>query len=507
MIWPANFPVNSMLDTLHLRGPNHRKSLKIFLIVFGCIFIWEIFPQWICPILTGVSIFCLADQKNAVFTTIFGGSNGNEGLGLFSLCFDWQYISGGTSPLYFPLSSLISQGVGVCGCIVLFAGVYYSNIWNSLKYPFLGQVILSDTSTAGDFTQWNQTYAIAADGRINLTAVDQIGLPSTPASNVLNMLLTNMATTAAIVHLFLWFPTEIGGVFRGMHPKRLKSVFADLPSTFRGMFNNNTREEFEDHYDPHFMLMAAYKPCPDWWYAVVLILSLVVGLVVIYEADSTMPWWMYFIAVLMGWLLIIVLGAMQAITGVQFTIQSIVQMIAGYIRPGWPVANMYFSLYGYNALLQGKLLAQDLKLAQYGHLAPRVAFTVQMIGTVIGACLNYVLANSIITNQREILLSIEGTNIWSGNQAQQFNAQAVIWGGLPHQLFSVGGKYQWVALSTLLGFVAPLPFYFLHQRFPRMGLDQVNTAVVLFYLCYLNVGINSSVMMFFAVGFASQWYV
>lgn len=376
-----------------------------------------------------------------------------------------------------------------------------------MDYPFLGQVILSDTSTAGNFTQWNQTHALGAGNKINMTAVDELGLPSLSTSNVLNMLLTNMAVVAALVHLALWYPTEIGVLLRPLHLSRLQTVFRNLISRTRRSRRNDESEGAEPHYDPHYSLMLAYKPCPDWWFGIVLLISVVVSLVVIYEAESSMPWWQFIVAALLGWLLIIVLGAMQAITGVNFTIQSMVQMIGGYIRPGNPVANMYFSLYGYNALLQGKLMAQDLKLAQYGHLAPRVTFCVQMLGTLIGALLNYVMANSIITNQKDILVSIEGTNVWSGNQAQQFNAQAVVWGGLPHQMFSVGGKYQWVTLATLFGFVAPLPFFFLHRRYPKLGLHHVNTAVILYYLCYLNVGINSSLMMFFAVGFASQWYI
>lgn len=60
------------------------------------IFFWEMLPEWIFPLLTGFSIFCLANPRSTDFTRIFGGSNGNEGLGLLSLCFDWQYISGGT---------------------------------------------------------------------------------------------------------------------------------------------------------------------------------------------------------------------------------------------------------------------------------------------------------------------------------------------------------------------------------------------------------------------------
>ena len=30
---------------------------------------------------------------------VFGGSNGNEGLGLLSICFDWQDIAGTVNPL------------------------------------------------------------------------------------------------------------------------------------------------------------------------------------------------------------------------------------------------------------------------------------------------------------------------------------------------------------------------------------------------------------------------
>jgi hypothetical protein len=56
--------------------------------------VWELFPQWIFPLLTGFSIFCLANQNSPDFTRVFGGSNANEGLGLFSICFDWQYITG-----------------------------------------------------------------------------------------------------------------------------------------------------------------------------------------------------------------------------------------------------------------------------------------------------------------------------------------------------------------------------------------------------------------------------
>lgn len=125
---------------------------------------------------------------------------------------------------------------------------------------------------------------------------------------------------------------------------------------------------------------------------------------------------------------------------------------------------------------------------------------------------------SITTNQRDVLLSIEGTNIWSGQTIQTYNTQvsvsvyplknhiltpagkAVAWGGLAKALFSVGGRYQWVTLSFLLGFIIPLPFYFLHRLFPRWQFDYWNTAIIAYNIGILEIGVNSSTLSYFVVG-------
>ena len=92
-------------------------------------------------------------------------------------------------------------------------------------------------------------------------------------------------------------------------------------------------------------------------------------------------------------------------------------------------------------------------------LPPRAAFTAQIIGTLFGSVLNFgssrssiqwklfwymwqsaVLMNSIIDNQRPNLLSVEGTNVWSGQQPQQYNSQAIAWGGLRCDLFSLASN-------------------------------------------------------------------
>ena len=76
-------------------------------------FVYEIFPAYVFPLLNGINIICLATQHAPskaidVITNLFGGSNGNEGLGFLSISLDWQYI--GSSFMSYPL---IQQGVPV----------------------------------------------------------------------------------------------------------------------------------------------------------------------------------------------------------------------------------------------------------------------------------------------------------------------------------------------------------------------------------------------------------
>jgi hypothetical protein len=71
-------------------------------------------------------------------------------------------------------------------------------------------------------------------------------------------------------------------------------------------------------------------------------------------------------------------------TGFGFNIQPICQMLAGYLFPGRPLANFYFTCFTYNTNLQSSLLAKDLRLAQQNHMPPRVTFLLQIVGCLIG---------------------------------------------------------------------------------------------------------------------------
>jgi hypothetical protein len=51
--------------------------------------------------------------------------------------------------------------------------------------------------------------------------------------------------------------------------------------------------------DPHYRLMLAYKDAPDWWYGMVLVVSMIIGLIMLYLSKSTLPWWGFIVSCLL----------------------------------------------------------------------------------------------------------------------------------------------------------------------------------------------------------------
>lgn len=404
MLWPSVLPLNSLIQTLHSGKAD--KKFNFFWIIFGIVAVWELLPQYVMPILTGVSVFCFTKRNSLVFTNIFGGTSGNEGLGLLSLCFDWQYIT--TSSLFLPLVTLTNAFMGFLICIALFLGVYYGNAWQAQAFPFLSQQLFSATSTSTLYVAYNQSAILDQNNELDPSLLEAAGLPSFAATYASYLLTTSLGITASVAHVLLFNTSAISKVFR----------LPTLPRAGR----NTSQAENPQKLDPHYLKMLQYKEVPTWWYVLIGLLSMVTGLACTYTLKSTLPWWGFSIACLLSFASTLFMGALSGVTGFDVPMSSVVQLLSGYIHPGKPVANMYFVLFGSNSQTQALSLIQNLKLGQYGKLSPRCTFTVQILGTVLGAMINYFLMNSITTNQRELLLSIQGTNVWSGQAIQSFNS-------------------------------------------------------------------------------------
>ncbi|KAF6763837.1 peptide transporter MTD1 [Ephemerocybe angulata] len=481
IVFPNLLPTVQLFDALH-RGKGiftQKKRVKFFWSIFVVIFVWEWFPEYIAPTLTGISIFCLAKRDSAWFTRIFGGAAGNEGLGAFALCFDWNYVgSGGGSmgALFTPLSTQLSLYTGTAICMIAFCVAYARNAWNGQNFPFLSQQLFYENGTG-----YKQLSILDDNFKLDHAKLAIEGLPWFASSQVISKLGGNMAIGATITHVFVWYGKDIIEVIKKYR---------------RG-----------ETYDPHLEKMQVYPEVPFWWYIAMFLGCFGMAMGTIYTAKSGLPWWGLIVALIISAVFLPFVITVYAITGFSPNIQSLVQMLGACMIPGNPQANMYFTLYGYNTLDQARGLIRDLKMGQYTKLPPRVTFTVQSVGALIGGLLNYVIMKVIIGSQREILLQVQGTNIWSGQQVQTFNSNAISWGALGNILYAPGGRYAIVPFGVIIGLAVPIPFWLIHKRWPKVKADKVVTPILCWTIGYLSVGINSSVFTTFLLAVFSQYYL
>ena len=160
--------------------------------------------------------------------------------------------------------------------------------------------------------------------------------------------------------------------------------------------------------------MLKYPAIPRWWFSLILVGAFAMAQATNYAGKSGTPWWTLIIILFIAFIFTTVYAFLAGVLGFgQFVSggTGLYQMLAAYMLPGDPVANMYAAMYGNNPQVQAIDLLQDLKLGVYLKIPPRHTFLAQMLGTVVGAILNYVMAISILTEQREVLLNISGNRV------------------------------------------------------------------------------------------------
>ena len=263
-------------------------------------------------------------------------------MGLFSISFDWNYIAGFGSPLWLPLQTQLNSMIGYFGGIALSIGLYYSNTWRSLDFPFMSQLLFDATSNATNFVTYNETTIFNPDFTVNDALVEAQGIPYLTGTYIAYLITSNAGLTATLVHMFLWNYNEIKVGWSWMTLDNFKKVMK--PSTFAFWRSNGPRTPEEKQriiddpsLDPHYKVMVDYEEAPTSWYFAAFAASWIVGIVCLYVMKSTLPWWGFIIATLFTAVFMVFFGAQYAITGFGFNLQPIFQMLAGYMFPGRPL--------------------------------------------------------------------------------------------------------------------------------------------------------------------------
>ncbi|KAF8348553.1 OPT oligopeptide transporter protein-domain-containing protein [Amanita rubescens] len=460
MVYWSNLPAVTVFQALHNNANTsvNVKRIKLFWTAFTGMFIFEVIPSYIFPLLNSINIFCLASQRASenvvnVFTNIFGGAGANEGLGLLSLSLDWQYI-----------------------------GSTYSK-----SFPMLSTSVFSANGSVYD-----QAAVFGSSFQVNQTALAEVGLPYLTGSFAWQNLASNLAIGGLIAHVFLFW----GGYAK---------------DSFKSAFDGT---QSDPHYQANspiafFWLTKKYKEAPMWWYAILLVLAFVAGLVVVIGGQTTLPWWSYIVALILGAFVTPFSTLLFARMGNGIDTTLLMKMVAGAINPGRPVANLYFSMWSHDVVATSINLAGDLKIGQYLKIPPRVMFLTQVWGTILGAMVNYVVMVSIVTVRREILLDPIGNNVWSGQYTQTLNTNAVTW-SLAKKVYGRNGPYFIVPMGLAIGMGPTFFQWLIWKRWPKIGLvrvDSIILPIIYMYTAALASGVNSIATSTILVGLASQLWL
>ncbi|WWC67840.1 OPT family small oligopeptide transporter [Kwoniella pini CBS 10737] len=493
MTWPLNLAKMSLFNALHRRKVNEYgvvtlpeegadkqedppvhgwkvSTFRFCLYAIAGSFCWFFITSFIFPSLTYFNWPTWISPTNKKLAIIMGSVTG---LGLNPLpTLDWTYISGaGLTPLITPWWASVSILVGASIGYIVIAGLYFSNTW------FSAYLVPNSNQAFDRFgAYYNVTKVLSPDRTLDVEAYRQYSPLYFGAGYNVVIIAYFASYTAILTYAALNHWSDIKKGFNmGVH-------------RFKSLINRNPKPEGFVHdqpdYDIHYALMTRYKEVPQWWFLVVLVFSLVLGIIMCETYDTTMPVWGIFCCLAMVVVFVIPTGIIQAISNMQMSLVILAEIIPGVAIPGRPYANMIFKLYGWVSLYQALLYILDQKLAHYLHLPPRATFRAQMWGVIISSFVSL----AIINWQFEAIpdLCVPGQkDLMTCPYYTTFYSSALLFGVVgPRRMYGSLGLYK----NTLWGFFAGFALVFLawvaKKRWPNNLTKNINVPVIIFGAMY-----------------------
>ncbi|KAJ9133870.1 Oligopeptide transporter OPT-like protein [Pleurostoma richardsiae] len=444
MVWPATLITTTVMYSLHDHSPSDPSTTngwrigryKFFLIAALCTFVYEWIPQVFAQFLQIFTFVCWIAPNNVVVNQIFGGQTG---LGLIPISFDWSTISGFLlSPLQTPAFAIANVGLGIIvmmlGCIGLaWAGPEF--------YRYL------PISYNGNFDHFGNSYntsrILNADFTFNQTKYEAYSPLFLGPAFSLTYGMSFAGLISTIVHVVLFYGRDIVG---------------------------RTRTAAYEEADVHLKLMRKYKEAPEWWFLIVFGISFAFGMIAALVWETHLTWWAYIICILIGVVLILPVGIIQAITNQQTGLNVITELIVGYMLPGRPIAMMMFKSWGYMMTYNGLQYVSDMKVGHYMKIPPRSLFAAQLFAVVWLSIVQIATYNFLRGNISGICTSEQAQGLTCPGAKTFYNA-SVIWGVIgPKKMFGSGQLFSWINYLWLIGAALPTIQWFLARRYPRSAL-------------------------------------
>ncbi|KAH8646224.1 small oligopeptide transporter [Xylariales sp. PMI_506] len=475
MIWPSMLVNTSFMYTLHDRSPTDPSQTngwsisryRWFLYIMLGSFCWYWIPGVLFPALSVFDFPVWIAPNNLTVNKVFGGY---QGMGLFPITFDWTEISAFLfSPLIPPFHSLANTAIGVVFFFWIVApAMHWTNTYYSDYLPFFD-------SGSWDNTQnhYNASRIVNADFTLNVAAYESYS----PLFLSTTFALCYGLSFAAIISLIV-----NTGLF---HSKEIWARWRDTDGKLD---------------DIHAKMMKKYKPVPQWWFLVVLVVFLALSFVTCYVWDTGFTWWAMIICLIIPVIWLIPVGMVQAVTNVQVGLNVITELIVGFALPGKPMAMMMFKTYGYISMVQALAFLEDMKLGHYLKLPPRTMFWGQLTATMWSAVVQVAVFRWAMATFKDVCTENAQAD-FTCPSGEVFGTASVIWGLIgPKRIFGADGMYKQLNWFWLIGAALPVIHWFALKKWPRSVLRYANIPVILNGNAMIPPATPLNYMAWFSVG-------
>ncbi|BGP17800.1 hypothetical protein JCM10213_001699 [Rhodosporidiobolus nylandii] len=478
MIWPSQLVTVALYETLHGGAKEEqqqtRDRMRFFTWSFLGIFGWQFLPAVVFPTLTSIAVLCIINNQSWVMRIL---GSGYDGFGYLNFSLDWSVI-GGTGALYTPFFAQCSYFAGLAFNLWIITPVlYFSNFWKAQSFDSPLAAHLYNAT----FGRLDVLDLLNPDLSLNEERYAAVGPLRLTPYFALTYGVSFAVLTAALTSVMLW------------HWKDIRDAVTRSDRTG------------DIHVE---MLERSYPSVPRTWYLAIFLANFcaAVVLLTLYPVLQ-LPVWGLFLAVLIAVAFLPPIGVISAVTNTTLGLNVITEMIAGYIWPGRPIANIVFKVYGYMAMLQSIDLTSDLKLGLYMKIPPRALFLTQVYGTALGSVVNYLLINGVIASKRPFLDGSvnDPTQQWSGRKPEIFFVASVIFGLIsPRRFF--GEQYHVLYWGFGAGALLPLIPWLFYKRTGRRFWKSISVPLVLHGAIAPPQTPMNVLIPGFIVSFLSQFY-
>jgi OPT family small oligopeptide transporter len=377
-IWPKVLPTLALNRALVMPEKKGQRvngwkltRYQFFLIFFILMFVYFWIPNSLFQALHSFNWMTWIAPNNfnlGMITGFYGGMGFNP-----LATFDWNVS--GTQALVTPFFSQAQQYAArvISGLIII--GMYYGNMYWSAYMP-----INSNESFANDGTVYNVTKILDGQATVNVEAYKSYGPPYFSGANVFGQ-----------GAWFAWYPMTLF-YYSIRHWNSMKKAGYDMYRAVR-----YREAAYDVHTDAHCRMMRAYKEVADWWFLLVLVISLVLGIIAlkVYPVDT--PVWTLFAIAGLSAVFLVPSAMLVAGANVTMGFNVLFQLLAGVWFVGNPEALIIVTAYGQNYNYQADNYISNQKMAHYAKLPPRAVFRGQMIAVFLNSFIFVGMLNWMIS--------------------------------------------------------------------------------------------------------------